>query len=123
MLPKPLGEFRDGEAALRPPSGCPGADGVLADVCGTFSSLTFVRQRRGLLEFCAESVFKFILGFLEQAWRFCALLCTPLSSLSYNTRAYLFSTSRHLPLHPPSCLISTPRHRRNKLLRDQQCPN
>lgn len=44
MLPKSLGEFSDGEAVPRPPSGCPGADEVLANVSGSFSSLAFVAQ-------------------------------------------------------------------------------
>lgn len=96
---EPLGEFSDGEAVLRPLSGCLGADGVLADVCGIFFITGFCEARRCLLEFCAESMLKFILEFFEQAGCFCSL-CRPLSSWSYNTRAYLFSTSRHIPLHP-----------------------
>lgn len=49
MLPKPVGEFTGVESVLSPASGCPGAEDVLAGVCGSCSwgslpSLAFVTQ-------------------------------------------------------------------------------
>lgn len=109
MLPKPVGEFTGVESVLSPPSGCPGAEDVLAGVCGVLlmgeSSITGfcgtgLESAAGpcLRDFCAECMRKFILEIFEQAWGFWFSYVPPFVVL----HACLFSTSRHRPLLTPT---------------------